>query len=64
MELQYNHHVSLARPLSLYYNLTRPLGLHYNHYVSQSVRPSGCGQLVKMIITGRARYCQLIITEF
>ena len=53
--MHYNHYVSLALPLVLYYNLARPLGMHYNHYVSP---------LVKMFITGRAHYCQYIIIRF
>ena len=55
--LHYNH-VSLVRPSGRYYNLARPLGLHYNHYVSPSIRV----QFVKMLITGRVHYCQLIIS--
>ena len=32
--------------------IARPLGQYYNHYsVSMSLRPSICGQLVKMFIT-------------
>ena len=57
LSLHLNYYVSFARPLGLYFNLARPLGLHYNHYVRPSVR----GQLVKMLITGRAHYCQLIL---
>ena len=49
LSLHYNHYVSLVRPLGLYYNLAQ--SKHYNNYVH--------GQLVKMLIVGRAHYCQL-----
>ena len=39
LSLHFNHYVSLALSLDMYYNLLRPLGLYYNHLVNPSVRP-------------------------
>ena len=52
--------VSLAWPLELYYNLVRHLGQHYTQFVRPFILPYR-GLLVKMLITGRAHYCQLIV---
>ena len=49
--------MNLAYTYGMYYNLALPIGVHYNHYVSPSIR----GQLVKMLITGRANFCPFIV---